>query len=181
MDEVAVRLKAVRRANGLSQRALARRAGVTNATISMIESGGSSPSVGVLMKILKGVPMEIGAFFTFELEDRQTAFYRADELVEIGRGGVSYRLVAADKRDRALQLLHEVYAPGADSGRATLAHRGEEGGVVISGELEVTVGDETRRLGPGDAYYFDSATPHRFRNPGDAPCVLVSAGTPPSF
>jgi mannose-6-phosphate isomerase-like protein (cupin superfamily) len=47
-----------------------------------------------------------------------------------------------------------------------LTHDAEEGGVIIRGKLEVTVGDQVRVLGPGDAYYFDSRTPHRFRNAG---------------
>jgi mannose-6-phosphate isomerase-like protein (cupin superfamily) len=36
-------------------------------------------------------------------------------------------------------------------------------------------------LGPGEAYYFDSRIPHRFRNPADEICELVSACTPPTF
>ncbi|HSA67874.1 MAG TPA: cupin domain-containing protein, partial [Methyloceanibacter sp.] len=47
--------------------------------------------------------------------------------------------------------------------------------------LEVTVGDRRTILGPGDAYYFDSRTPHRFRNAGDEECMVVSANSPPSF
>ena len=34
-------------------------------------------------------------------------------------------------------------------------------------------------LGPGDAYFFDSRVPHRFRNVGDVECELISACTPP--
>ena len=48
-------------------------------------------------------------------------------------------------------------------------------------ELRKTVGDAVRVLGPGDAYYFESTTPHRFRNVGDGEAVLVSANTPPTF
>jgi mannose-6-phosphate isomerase-like protein (cupin superfamily) len=62
-----------------------------------------------------------------------------------------------------------------------LTHRGEEGGVVVRGSIEVTVGTETRVLGPGEAFYFASNLPHRFRNTGREPCELVSCGTPPSF
>jgi mannose-6-phosphate isomerase-like protein (cupin superfamily) len=62
-----------------------------------------------------------------------------------------------------------------------LRHESEEGGVVIRGRMEVTVGDQRRVLGPGDAYYFDSRIPHRFRNVGDEECEVVSACTPPSF
>ena len=55
------------------------------------------------------------------------------------------------------------------------------GGIVLSGRLEVTVDDERRILGPGDAYYFESRRPHRFRCVGPVPCEVISACTPPSF
>ena len=58
-----------------------------------------------------------------------------------------------------MAVLHEVYAPGADTGSEMLAHAGEEGGIVVNGRIEVTVGGQTQVLGPGDAYYFSS----RFR------------------
>lgn len=80
-----------------------------------------------------------------------------------------------------LMMLHETYAPGADTGPATYSHEAEEAGIIVSGQLEVTVGDEIALLGPGDGYIFNSQRPHRFRNPGDQPCVLISATTPPTF
>jgi mannose-6-phosphate isomerase-like protein (cupin superfamily) len=62
-----------------------------------------------------------------------------------------------------------------------IVHRGEEGGVVVRGRLEVTVAGNTRVLGPGEAYYFASQLPHRFRNVGRETCEIISASTPPSF
>ena len=52
---------------------------------------------------------------------------------------------------------------------------------MIRGQLEVAVGDEKRILAPGDAYYFNSRTPHRFRNLGREVCEIVSACSPPTF
>jgi len=40
---------------------------------------------------------------------------------------------------------------------------------------------ECYQAGAGDAYYFRSNQPHHFRNPGNEPCELISACTPPSF
>jgi mannose-6-phosphate isomerase-like protein (cupin superfamily) len=80
-----------------------------------------------------------------------------------------------------LQMLLECYQPGADTGRSMLHHEAEEGGIIVSGHLEVTVGDQVQVLGPGDAYLFNSRIPHRFRNTGKEPCTLISACTPPSF
>jgi len=83
--------------------------------------------------------------------------------------------------DRTIQILHERYEPGADTGKLALEHAGEEGGVVIRGRLELTVAGERHVLGPGDAYYFDSSRPHHFRNIGTESCEVVSACSPPSF
>ena len=179
--DVGARLRALREKHGLSQRELAKRAGVSNAIISLIEQNRTSPSVGSLKKVLDGLPTSLAEFFAMELPSRPQVFFAADELVEIGGGRISYRQVGRNLQGRALQVLHERYAKGADTGEVMLRHDSEEGAVVIRGQLEITVGDQRRVLGPGDAYYFDSRLPHRFRNVGDGECEVVSACTPPSF
>jgi transcriptional regulator with XRE-family HTH domain len=179
--DIGARLRELRRMHGLSQRELARRAGVTNGTISLIEQNRISPSLGSLKKVLDGFPISIADFLTLELRPRTRVFYQARELREIGGGPISFRLVGRDMRGRAIQMMHERYAPGADTGEDMLSHSGEECGIIVSGLVELTVGGETRRLVAGDAYYFDSRLPHRFRNTGTIECVIVSACTPPSF
>ena len=37
---------------------------------------------------------------------------------------------------------------------------GEQWGVVLSGEMELTIGGETRKYGPGDSYRIPAGTPH---------------------
>jgi transcriptional regulator with XRE-family HTH domain len=179
--DVGARLRAVREMHDLSQRALAKRAGVTNGTISHIEQNRVSPSIGSLRKVLQGIPMSLSDFFAMEEVPRQKVFFAADDLLEIGDETISYRQVGHDLAERGLQIIHERYRPGADTGKTLLRHEAEEGGVVIRGQLEITVGDQRRVLGPGEAYYFDSRLPHRFRNIGDEECEVVSASTPPSF
>jgi transcriptional regulator with XRE-family HTH domain len=179
--DVGAHLRAVRTLYGLSQRELAKRAGVTNGLISLIEQNRVSPSVSSLKKVLDGIPMSMAEFFTLDLSASPQVFFRSDELADLGDRSVSLRLVAARRRNRALSVMHERYAPGADTGADMLRHDGEEGGVVVRGRIELTVGGESRVLGPGDAYYFTSAVPHRFRNTGTEPCEIVSASTPPTF
>jgi len=181
MEDLGSRLKRVRELHGLSQRQLARRCGVSNATISQIENDRTSPSLGILKKILDAIPVSIGDFFALELPPDARVVFRAGELTEIGRGPISYRQVGTGLGARKLQLMVERYAPGSDTGRAMLSHDAEEGGVVLEGRLELTVGEQRHVLGPGDAYLFSSKLPHRFRNAGPGELVLVSACTPPSF
>lgn len=179
--DVGTRLRQLRRDRGLSQRELAKRASVTNSTISLIEQNSVSPSVSSLKKILDALPVSISAFFAGDAVARPQPFYRAAEMTEIGDGILSWRLVAARRPDRSMSILHERYPPGADTGEDMLEHEGEEGGVVTAGEIEVTVNREVAILRAGDAYYFDSRLPHRFRNIGTRECVIVSANTPPTF
>jgi transcriptional regulator with XRE-family HTH domain len=179
--DVGERLRFVRARNKISQRELAKRSGVTNSTISLIESNQMNPSVGALKRILDGIPMGMAEFFALEPGRPRNAFYRSDELSEIGKGKISYRQIGDNLFGRTLQILKERYEPGGDTGRVPLVHDGEEGGIVLSGRLEVTVDSERRILGPGDAYYFESRRPHRFRCVGDKPCELISACTPPTF
>ena len=56
-------------------------------------------------------------------------------------------------------------APRAGSGES-YAHEGEEFLYVLRGELQISVEDEEYRLRTGDSFYFESATPHRWLNPG---------------
>ena len=185
------RLKAVRLARRMSQRELARKSGVTNGMISQIEGNSTSPSVSSLKRILDAIPMSMSEFFSDETDTARQVFFRADELRELNPNAIiaknngdmnslSLRQVG-NSRTSAIQMLYERYAPGSHTGTQPYTHNGEEAGIVISGVIEVTVGDQTARLGPGDAYSFESRTPHRFHNRGDEECIIVSACTPPSF
>jgi len=181
-EDIGTRLRVVRQIYGFTQRELARRAGVTNGAISLIEQNRVSPSISSLKKILDGIPLSLADFFTLNFSPSDSVFFAASELTEIAFGeNISFRMVGRKIANRALQMLAETYQPGADTGEEMLRHQGEECGIVISGALLVTVGPQERLLQPGDAYYFRSDIPHRFRNTGETACILISANSPPSF
>ncbi len=122
--DIGNRLRHLRSMHKLSQRELARRAGVTNSTISLIESNSANPSVGALKRILDGIPIGLAEFFAFEPDKPRKAFYAAEELVEIGKGPISYRQIGDNLFGRSLQILKECYQPGASTGRVPLVHEG---------------------------------------------------------
>ncbi len=178
--DVGTRLRSVRTLFGLSQRELARRAGVTNGLISLIEQNRVSPSVSSLKKVLDGVPMSLAEFFSLDPAAPPQVFYGAEDLLEIGGPEVSARLVGARRPGRKLTLLLRTFAAGAMTDARAASDHAEEAGFVVRGRIELTVGGATRVLGPGEAYYLSSQVPHRFRNPGREVCEIVSAGTPPT-
>ena len=181
MEDLSLRIRSLRTEAGKSQRSLAREAGVSNGTISLIESGKTDPTVGQLKKILSALNMSMAEFFETGSNPKDQYFFSKDDLVEIGSRKISYRHISNTNRSRALQILSEVYEPGADTGPTMIRHEGEEGGIIISGELEVQVLGVKKKLRAGDAYQFSSHLPHRFRNIGKTRCRLISACTPPSF
>lgn len=187
--DIGARLLAMRRAAGLSQRQLAERAGVPHAQISIVETNRSSPSVATLRKILSGLNLTLADFFDPERTAPEGPFFDEGDLVDLtsklsvagaqdATGAFSFRQIG-DARKHNLQILHEVYQPGADTGETRLEHFSNEGGYVIEGALEVTVGDQVRVLLPGQSYLFDSRIPHRFRNVHPGRTVVISACTPP--
>ena len=100
--DVGERLRFIRNRNKLSLRKLAKRAGVTNSTISLTESNQMNPSVGALKRILDGIPMGTAEFFALKPDRPRKAFYRSKELSEIGKGRISFRQLGDNSLGRAL-------------------------------------------------------------------------------
>ena len=107
--EIGSRLRRVREKAGISQRALAKRAGITNSTISLMESNGTNPSIGALKRVLDAMSVSLSDFFAMDETNRPRSFYKASELTEIGKGSVSLRQVGSSMAGRQLQILSETW------------------------------------------------------------------------
>jgi len=183
-SEVGPRLRALRSGRGLSLRALADRSGVTAGALSLIENGRNSPSVSTLKKVLAALDLTLGEFFA---DGRPAAgpggaVVRARQLVNVATGpGLQYLSLPGPGDGRAIQVMYELYAPGADTGPEPYAHAGEEAGFCVAGTVEVTVDGRRELLRPGDAFYFRSDLPHRWRNAGGTGARMITACTPPTF
>lgn len=176
---VGARLKVVREKAGLTQRELAKRSGVANATISLIEQEAHAPSLASLHRILGAVPISIADFFAIPTSQKNVLFYDAGDLAVVSRGAADLRVLGSERRDKKLQLFVEHYQPGAGTGREPLVHEGETAAIVIEGTIEVTVGGEKRVLTAGGGYQVFGAQPYRLRNIGKIVAVVACACTPP--
>lgn len=115
-DDVGASLRSLRKQRGISQRELAKLCGVTHSSLSLIEQGKVSPSVSSLKKILNAFSMSVGDFFTMDLDSQEQVFYSADDLVDIASGDISFKLVGANRPNRAWRLwlsgIYRVLIPG---------------------------------------------------------------------
>lgn len=176
------RMKELRQRRKLTVRAVALRSGVSHSSISLIERDMISPSLDTLHAVLDALGTTLSGFFLdLHAVSPPIPFCRAADMAEIGRpDAISYRVIGTGFPSRSMLMLHETYAPGADTGEA-FSHSAQEGGLVIRGSVEVTVAGRTAVLQPGDGYYFDSREPHRFRNVSQEQSEIVSAITPPTY
>jgi transcriptional regulator with XRE-family HTH domain len=181
--QAARRLKLLREGRGLSVRSLATLAGINPGTLSNIENAKTSPALSTLQSILQALGSSLGAFFSMqETTDGASYIFRANELIKISASsGVNIRGVPLKTGENNLQILHETYRSGAGTGRKPLRHKGHEGGLCLSGTMELTLDGERELLGPGDGFLYPSHLAHSWKNVGRGPAVLVTACTPPSF
>ncbi len=180
-SELAVgsRLKSVREAAGLSQRELAKRAGVTNATVSMIEQETHAPSLASLHRLLAAIPISLADFFALPASQKNALFYDAEDLAVVSRGAADLRVLGSERREKKLQMFIERYKPGAGTGEDPIVFDGETAVVVVQGTIEVEANGEIRRLTKGGGYQLFGRVPYRLRNIGKIEAIIACACTPP--
>jgi transcriptional regulator with XRE-family HTH domain len=88
--------------------------------------------------------------------------------------GVTWELLG-ELPGRTVDFLRITYPPGGTSSSSggLMRHPGCEYGVVLSGELILTLGFDEIHLHAGDSISFESTTPHRYRNDGTEPAVGI--------
>lgn len=178
---VGARLRVLRQTHNMSQRALARRAGVTSGTISLIEQNKVSPSVASLKRLLDSMTTSLAEFFSIDDAAQRRPFFTADDMVDVTLEGISYRHYGRNVLGRKLEVIRATYKPGADSGDVENRPDGQEIGLIIRGRIEVAIDGETDILGPGDGYYIEGRQRTRFRNRTKSNVEYICVCTPPGF
>ena len=170
-------LRLLRVKQKLSLARVARAAGISVGFLSALERSQMSASVGTLRKLARFYKTNILNFF--EGTDSSSLHVRpkARKILEAGPG-VRMELLAWGNTVMEPHLFR--VAPAAESGDS-YAHEGEEFLYILRGEVAITLNSEEYRLKPGDSFYFESATPHRWKNPGRTETWLLWVNTPPTF
>jgi len=169
--DLGLRLKEFRLKRGLSQTELARLVGVTPSTISQVESNQIYPSLPALMKMGEVLAVDLSSFFEERPEGRERLVFTAQDAVEVKLSGMPEDTVFArllypvDFEAKAKPYLIEITPKESLPGHFFF-HKGEEIGYVLSGRLQVEVGQAVYNLKTGDVIYLTSEVPGQWRNPG---------------
>lgn len=174
---IAAHLRQLRARRGLSLAQVAESVGISVGFLSALERSQMSGSVGTLRKLARFYKTNILDFFDANGASSRQVRPSDRKVLEAGKG-VNMELLAWGNTVMEPHLFR--VAPEAGSGDP-YTHEGEEFIFVLRGELEITLDGEEFRLKPGDSFYFESATPHRWRNPGKRETWLLWVNTPPTF
>jgi DNA-binding transcriptional MerR regulator/quercetin dioxygenase-like cupin family protein len=174
---IGVHLRQLRARRKLSLAQVAQAVGISVGFLSALERSQMSGSVGTLRKLARFYQTNILDFFDANgASSRQVRPNQRKVLV--AGDGVKMELLAWGNTVMEPHLFR--IAPGAGSGDG-YAHDGEEFIYVLRGDLEITLDQERFRLKPGDSFYFESSTPHHWRNPGRKETWVLWVNTPPTF
>jgi DNA-binding transcriptional MerR regulator/mannose-6-phosphate isomerase-like protein (cupin superfamily) len=156
---------------------VARAVGISVGFLSALERSQMSGSVGTLRKLARFYKTNILDFFDGTGMSSRQVRPEQRKVLEAG-SGVRMELLAWGNTVMEPHLFR--VAPEAGSGES-YTHEGEEFLYVLRGQLTIMLENEEYRLKAGDSFYFESATPHHWRNPGRAETWVLWVNTPPTF
>ena len=174
---IGVRLRQLRIRRRLSLAQVTKAVGISVGFLSALERSHMSASVSTLRKLARFYKTNILDFFDPAESNVRLVTPGKRKVLEAGPG-VRMELLAWGNTVMEPHLFR--IAPQSGSGES-YTHEGEEFLYILRGELQISLEAEEFRLQPGDSFYFESATPHRWKNPGRGETWVLWVNTPPTF
>ncbi len=172
------RFRRLRARRGLSLAQVARATGVSVGFLSALERGQMRSSVATLRRIARFYRTNILSLFETAGENRRLVRPAHRKILET-KDGVRMELLAWGN---TVMEPHLFRVKGGGGSGESYVHEGEEFLHVLRGGFEIWLGDDEHYvLKTGDSLYFESSTPHRWRNPGRSEAWLLWVNTPPTF
>jgi len=172
------RFRRLRTKRGLSLAQVAKATSVSVGFLSALERGQMHSSVATLRRIARFYRTNILSLFETAGENLRLVRPGQRKILETSPG-VRMELLAWGQTAMEPHLFR--IKPGGGSGES-YSHEGEEFLHILRGEFEIWLdGKEHYRLKRGDSLYFESSTPHRWKNPGATEAWLLWINTPPTF
>ena len=170
--QISYKIKYLRRKNGLSVEALAKKAGFTKSYLSQIENLKREPTIGALTKIARA--LKVNFFFLVngekpvEDEESLVVVKRQDRRILTSPSRMAntiYESINQKKKGRLMDAY--IVTAGFEFTAEPMAHEGEELIFIIEGKQEFVYNGKSQILKEGDCCYFDSSKMHYARSIGE--------------
>jgi transcriptional regulator with XRE-family HTH domain len=147
---------------------LAQRSDLSMSQMTLIESGASLPSLGVLIRIARALGIRLGTLLDDTTKDGP-AIVRSGERnnaqsfstsEDKNREHLTFHSLAPNKAGRHMEPFIVNIEPGENGQLSKSSHEGEEFLYVMEGAITVAYGTDVFELHKGDSIYLDSIVPH---------------------
>ena len=162
--DIGRRIRNHRNRNGLTQQELADRTELTKGFISQLERGQVSASVVTLMDLI----------------EEQVVFTEKEYFEKLDEQGNSRQWIVPTAQRFQMEPLLVVIQPHSSLDEDK-PHNGEEFGYLMSGRLNLWLGDKVYHIKSGESFYYQASQKHRIENPGSRPAKYLWISTPPEF
>ena len=100
--------------------------------------------------------------------------------INFAGAGTTEELLSPSLESRFI-VIETTFSPGSGTGEKHRVRKGEEAGVVISGQLELNVEGQVYLLEAGDSFSLKGEGSHLCRNPGETDTVVMWVISPPNY
>lgn len=178
-------IRELRRSRNVKLSDLAARVGRSIGNISEIERGLSPLTITVLQDIAGALGVSISWFFSGNAvapSHERDLVVRADNRrrINFAGAGTTEELLSPGLESRFV-IIETTFSPGSGTGEKHRVRKGEEAGVVISGQLELHTEGQVYLLETGDSFSLKGEGSHLCRNPGETDTVVMWVISPPNY
>lgn len=186
MEMIGINIKRLRQEKGFTLKEFASKVSVSASFISQVESGKISPSLSKLKNIADSLNTTVGLLIgenSLTGTSNPSPVVRKDERKQASDlgDGINVRLLSSPDPYKQMEPLLITMVDKAISGDKPYQHYGQEFILVLKGKCEIVLNNTKYILNKGDSIYFNSNTPHSFRNLSEGNTEAVWVITPPSF
>ncbi len=185
LQPVGEQIRDLRKVRSFTLQGLAGKIGRSVGYLSQIERNLSDVSIPVLNEIAVALEVNINWFFQGNAnappDERDHVVRRANRRkLEFAGTGMVEELLSPNFSG-TFEMILGTFAPGAATGSEKYTRPGEVGGFLVSGELQLVVGEKQFRIFAGDAFTYPSTQPHRCWNSGETQAIVLWVVAPPSY
>ncbi|MBI4382265.1 MAG: helix-turn-helix transcriptional regulator [candidate division NC10 bacterium] len=175
------KIRELRQQRRLSLRRLSEMVGVSPSAIQKIEQNLISPTLGTVLKIVKGLGTTLQSLLDEQMETRDVVFLPEEKrrTVSVPDLKISIQSLADGLANQAFSAVLLTIPKGARMKERDFQHQGEELQFCIKGKVKFTIRDETYLLEPGDSLRFASYLRHYWQNVGGTQAQLLMICAPP--
>jgi transcriptional regulator with XRE-family HTH domain len=172
---VGARIHEIRTHQGLTLKKLAEQSKLNINTLSMVEKGKTSPSVGTLQQLSRALEVPINAFFDSNVTSKRLIFTAHDHRPATTCCNAVIQNLGKDLKNNAIEPYVISMEKNAGSGGRMIVHTGLEFAYCLSGKIQYIIGEQEYPMVPGDSIVFEAHIPHRWENihNGESHIILV--------